>query len=65
MVSNLRRRIGSTRDAIETRARDVWRRDRAALRGWSAFKNRGLRIAIFTVRGISVHQLGLQSEGHT
>jgi membrane protein len=65
MVSNLRRRIGSTRDAIETRARDVWRRDRAALRGWSAFKNRGLRIAIFTVRGISAHQLGLQSAALT
>lgn len=65
MLRNLRQRIGSARDAIETRARDLWRRDRASLRGWSAFQNRVLRIATFTVRGISVHQLGLQSAALT
>ena len=44
---------------------EFWRRDRASLRGWSAFKNRVLRIAIFTVRGVSVHQLGLQAAALT
>ena len=65
MLSNLRQRIGSARDAIETRARDVWRRDRAPLRGWSACKNRVLRIGTFAVRGVSVHQLGLQAAALT
>ena len=65
MLSNLRQRIGSARDAVENRARDVWSRDRASLRGWSACKNRVLRIAIFTVRGVPVHQLGLQAAALT
>ena len=65
MLSTLRQRIAWTRATVETRARDVWRRDRASLRGWSAFKNRALRIAIFMVRGISVHQLGLQAAALT
>jgi len=65
MLSDLRRRIERARDAIQTRARDVWRRDRASLRGWSAFKNRFLRIAIVAGRGVSVHQLGLQAAALT
>jgi membrane protein len=65
MLSNFGQRIAWARDAVETRARDVWRRDRASLRGWSAFKNRLLRIAIFAVRGVSVHQLGLQAAALT
>jgi membrane protein len=65
MLSNLRQRIESVRDAIKTRASDVWRRDRASLRGWSAFKNRLLRIAIAVLRGVSVHQVGLQSAALT
>jgi membrane protein len=65
MFTTLRQRIGSARDAVETRARDLWKRDRATLGGWSGFKNRVLRIAIFTVRGVSVHQLGLQSAALT
>jgi YihY family inner membrane protein len=65
MHSNLRQRIGWARDAIETRALDVWRRDRASLRGWSAFKLRLLRIAIASVRGVSVHQLGFQAAALT
>ena len=65
MLSHLRQRIGSARDAIESGARDVWRRDRASLGGWSAFKNRLLRVATFTVRGVFVHQLGLQSAALT
>ncbi|HSY41554.1 MAG TPA: YhjD/YihY/BrkB family envelope integrity protein, partial [Polyangia bacterium] len=65
MLSNLRRWIESARHGIETRARELWRQDRASLRGWSAFKNRVLRIAIFAVRGVSVHQLGLQAAALT
>ena len=65
MLSKLGQRIAWARDVIETRALDVWRRDRASLRGWSAFKNRVLRIAIFMVRGISEHQLGLQAAALT
>ena len=65
MLSNLRQRIRRARDAIEARAQDVWRRDRAPLRGWSALKHRALRIAIFTGRGFSAHQLGLQAAALT
>ena len=65
MLSKLGQRIGWARDAIETRALEVWGRDRASLRGWSAFKNRVLRIAIFMLRGVSVHQLGLQAAALT
>ena len=65
MLSNLRQRIESARHGIEARARDVWRRDRASLRGWSGFKNRALRIAVFAARGVSVHQLGLQAAALT
>jgi membrane protein len=65
MLHDLRRRIEGARDVIQTYAQDVWRRDRASLRGWNAFKNRVLRIAIATVRGVSVHQLGLQAAALT
>jgi membrane protein len=65
MLTDLRRRIESARAAIQTRAEDVWRRDRAPLRGWSAFKNRSLRIAIAAARGVSVHQLGFQAAALT
>jgi membrane protein len=65
MLSDLRRRIEGARDAVQTYARDVWRRDRAPLRGWSAFKNRFLRIALAAAQGVSVHQLGLQAAALT
>jgi membrane protein len=65
MLRNLRQRIEWARDGLASRARDVWRRDRASLRGWKAFKNRVLRVAIFTARGVSVHQLGLQAAALT
>ena len=65
MFSSLCRTIASARAAIQTRAEDVWRRDRAPLRGWSAFKNRFLRIAIAAARGVSAHQLGFQAAALT
>ncbi len=65
MLRDLRRRIEEARGAVQTHAQDVWRRDRASLRGWRAFKNRVLRIAIATVRGVSVHQLGFQAAALT
>jgi membrane protein len=65
MLSDLRRRIEGARAAVRTYAQDVWRRDRAPLRGWSAFKNRFLRIAVAAARGVSVHQLGFQAAALT
>ena len=65
MLTDLRRRIESARAAIQTYAQDVWRRDRAPLRGWSSFKNRFLRIATAAARGVSVHQLGFQAAALT
>ena len=65
MFSRLWRTIASTRAAIQTHSQDVWRRDRASLRGWSAFKNRFLRIVIAAARGVSVHQLGFQAAALT
>jgi membrane protein len=65
MLTALRRAITGARDAIKTRAGDVWRRDRAGLRGGRALTNRISRIAIVTLRGISVHGLGLQAAALT
>lgn len=65
MLSALRRAIRGARDAIQTRARDVWRRDRASLRGAKALTNRILRIAIISLRGIWAHRLGLQAAALT
>ena len=65
MLSALRRAMGGARDAIQTRARDVWRRDRASLRGGKAFTNRVLRIAVIAIRGIWAHRLGLQAAALT
>ena len=65
MWSALRRAIRGARDTIETRAGDFWRQDRASLRGGRALANRALRIAIVTLRGISVHQLGFQAAALT
>jgi membrane protein len=65
MLSALRRAIGGARDAIQTHARDVWKRDRASLRGAKALANRILRIAIISLRGIWAHRLGLQSAALT
>ena len=65
MLSALRHAIGGARDAIQTHARNVWRRDRASLRGWKALTNRILRIAIISLRGIWAHRLGLQSAALT
>ena len=65
MLNDLRQRIDSARAAIQARTRDVWSRDRASLRGWSAFENRVLRIAIAAGRGVSAHRLGLQAAALT
>ncbi len=65
MLSALRHAIGGARDAIQTHARNVWRRDRASLRGARAFTNRILRVAIISLRGIWAHRLGLQAAALT
>ena len=65
MTSALRRSLGGARDAIQTRARDVWRRDRASLRGIQALTNRILRVAVMAIRGIWAHRLGLQAAALT
>ena len=65
MLSALRHAIGGARDAVQTRARDVWRRDRASLRGAKAVTNRILRVAIISLRGIWAHRLGLQAAALT
>ena len=65
MTSALRRSLGGARDAIQTRARDVWRRDRASLRGIQALTNRVLRVAVMAIRGIWAHRLGLQAAALT
>src|SRR3954462_7834805 len=65
MTSALRRTLGSARDSIQTRARGVWRRDRASLRGIQALKNRILRVAVMAIRGIWAHRLGLQAAALT
>ena len=65
MLSALRRAIGGARDGIRARAHDVWRRDRARLKGGRALANRILRIVVFTIRGVSVHRLGLQAAALT
>lgn len=65
MTTALRRAIGGARDAIQTRARDVWGRDRAPLRGAKALTNRILRIAILSIRGIWAHRLGLHAAALT
>ncbi len=65
MFGSLRQRIGAVRDAVETRAREAWSRDRASLRGWGGFRQRVVRIAIATVRGVSVHELGFQAAALT
>ena len=65
MPNALRRALGGLRDAIQTHARDVWRRDRASLRGMKALTNRILRVAIISLRGIWAHRLGLQAAALT
>jgi len=65
MTSALRRTLGGARDAIATRARNVWRRDRASLRGFQALTNRILRVAVMAIRGIWAHRLGLQAAALT
>jgi membrane protein len=46
-------------------AHAVWARDRAAMGGWEALRNRLLRIAIWTVRGIYTHRLSLEAAALT
>jgi membrane protein len=65
MMSDLRRRIAAVPDALRTRARNLWRCDRAPLRGGRSVAVRAARIAIFTARGISIHQLGFQAAALT
>jgi membrane protein len=65
MMNDLRRVIAGARDAIRTRARGVWTRDRASLRGGRAVAVRAARIVVFAVRGISTHQLGFQAAALT
>ena len=65
MPGALRRAIRGARDVVQTHARDVWRRDRAPLRGGKALTNRVLRVAIISLRGIWAHRLGLQAAALT
>ena len=65
MLSALRRAVRGARDTIQTRARDVWRRDRGPLRGVRALANRILRISILAIRGIWAHRLGLHAAALT
>ena len=65
MLSAVGRAIGGARNAIQTHARDVWRRDRTLLRGGKAVTNRILRVAIIAIRGIWAHRIGLQAAALT
>ena len=65
MLSALRRAVRGARESIQTRARDVWRRDRGPLRGVRALANRILRISIIAIRGIWAHRLGLHAAALT
>jgi membrane protein len=57
--------LARTAEAVRQYARDVWACDRAALTGWQALKNRVLRIAIWTVRGVFTHRLSLHAAALT
>jgi membrane protein len=53
--------IARVRRALETRAHEVWNRDRTELHGLAALANRSFRIAFHAIRGILTHRLGLQA----
>jgi membrane protein len=57
--------LAGAKAAVRRYARDVWACDRAALGGWPALRNRGLRIGIWTVRGVFAHKLSLHAAALT
>ena len=65
MKPELRRRLLGVRAAIRAHARAIWSRDRSHLPTGAALGNRTLRILIASLRGLSVHRVGLQAAALT